>query len=417
VAVDGELAAVAALAEHPRESTPEAMAGFRQLHLPVEVLTGDSAERAAALKLPTRAGLLPDDKRAAVEAVKAADGRPLFVGDGINDASALASAHVGIALASGTDIAVGAADVTLYHTDLRVLPWAVELSREAVRAARRNMLCALGYNLLGMSLAACGVLHPVAAVLLMLVSSLSLIVSSTRVGVSAWHCLDESASGDVEERESERPLGWIHGLAFGLQGLAFLLLLSQARTWPTSLFVLGGFAIVGALLARFWNRWARIPHTLDMCFGMLTLGNLGMLLGWWADNGFTPLHDAGCCHCVEAMRSGVLASPFMWVGMLLFANVAMLWLPRRDSPGGNHGVAMFTGGNLGMVLGMIAGGWCAAQFETESMPLAVVCSFVGMTLGMLAGMLLGTWVTEGLLNVARGGFLVFSAIRFRSHTP
>jgi membrane protein DedA with SNARE-associated domain len=66
---------------------------------------------------------------------------------------------------------------------------------------------------------------------------------------------------------------------------------------------------------------------------------------------------------------------------------------------------------------MIAGGWCAAQFETESMPLAVVCSFVGMTLGMLAGMLLGTWVTEGLLNVARGGFLVFSAIRFRSHTP
>ncbi|MFO0822588.1 MAG: cation-translocating P-type ATPase [Gemmataceae bacterium] len=417
VAVDGELVAAAVLSEQQRESTPETIAGFRQLRLPVEVLTGDSAERAAALNLPALSGLLPDDKRAAVEAARAAGGRPLFVGDGINDASALASAHVGIALASGTDLAVGAADVTLYHTDLRVLPWAVALSREAVRAARRNMLCALGYNLLGMSLAACGVLHPVAAVLLMLVSSLSLIVSSTRVGVSAGHCLEEAASRDAEDRESERRLGWIHGLAFGLQGLAFLLLLSQARTWPTSLLVLGGFASVGAVLAAGWNRWAKIPHTLDMCFGMLTLGNLGMLLGWSADNGFAPLHDAGCCHCVEAMRSGVMASPFMWLGMLLFANVAMLWLPRRGSPRGNHGVAMFTGGNLGMVLGMLAGGWCAAQFETESMPLAVVGSFVGMTLGMLAGMLLGTWGTERLLNVVRGGFLVFTAIRLRNRTP
>jgi len=401
VALDGKLVAAAALSEQLRDSIPQALAGFRALGLPVEVLTGDNAARTASLtNLPARSGLLPDDKRLAVEAANASGGRPLFVGDGINDAAALASAHVGIALASGTDIAVSAADVTLYHNDLRVLPWAVELSREAVRAVRRSMFRALSYNLIGMTLAACGLLHPVAAVVLMLVSSLSLIVSSTRVGVSVRHCWDDAEPAITATPSTNAGLlAAIHASAFALQGVALLLLLGSDRDWIA---IVVAFAVVGFLLARSWNRWPAIPHTLDMCFGMLTLGNLGMLLGWWADNGFAALHDGGCCHCVEAMRSGLLASPWMWVGMLLFANVAMRWLPRRaSSHSGNHAIAMYTGGNLGMVLGMIAGGWCAAQFATDSVSLAVAGSFIGMTAGMLAGMLLGTWVAERLLDAAR----------------
>ncbi|MBA4186913.1 MAG: hypothetical protein C0467_02730 [Planctomycetaceae bacterium] len=402
VALDGELVAVAVLSEQLRESVPQTLTGFRQLRLPVEVLTGDSAERTAALtNLSARSGLLPEDKRLAVEAAKAAGRRPLFVGDGINDAAALASAHVGIALASGTDIAVGAADITLYHNDLRVLPWAVELSREAIRAVRRNTYRALCYNLIGMALAACGVLHPVVAALLMLVSSLSLIFSSTRVGVAARHCWDEPepiASEPARSSNAGLP-ATVHASAFALQGVALVLLLGGAREWVA---IVVGFALVGFLLARAWSRWATIPHTLDMCFGMLTLGNLGMLLGWWTDAGFTALHDGGCCHCVESMRSGMISSPWMWVGMLVFANVAMRWLPRRPGThSGNHAIAMYTGGNLGMVLGMVAGGWCAAQFDTDSLSLAVTASFIGMTAGMLAGMLLGTWLVERIIDTLR----------------
>jgi hypothetical protein len=134
---------------------------------------------------------------------------------------------------------------------------------------------------------------------------------------------------------------------------------------------------------------------------MLTLGNLGMLLGWWADAGFVPLHDAGCPVCAAAVRHGP-ATPWMWIGMLLFANAAMLWLGRRPLPrGGNHAVAMFTGGNVGMVLGMLAGGRCAALLPADAVPLAVVLGFAGMTAGMLAGMLLGTWLAEGLLAAVR----------------
>jgi heavy metal translocating P-type ATPase len=396
VAVDGEVVAIAVLAEQLRDSTTQALRAFTRLGLPVEVLTGDTAERAAALNLPkTRAVLLPNEKLAVIEAAKAEGGKPLFVGDGINDAAALASAHVGIALASGTDIAVTAAPVTLYHNDLRLLPWAIQLSREAVRAVRRNMYRACAYNLIGMSLAACGLLHPVAAAVLMVVSSLSLVFSSARVSVIT-DCCDEPVP--VQERKpgpTRRLARWsvLHALGFALQGVVFLLLLEPARSFPAAAIILACFALAGCALAYLWRRWSAVPHCVDMCFGMLTFGNLGMLLGWWMDNGFSALHDHGCCACVAAMRDGAM-QVWMWVGMMLFANVAMLWLSRRPLQRGTHCAAMFSGGNLGMVVGMLAGGWCASQFETASMSLAVAASFAGMTAGMLAGMLVGTWVTE-----------------------
>ncbi len=403
VALDGKLVAVAVLSERLRDSTPDMLRGFGRLGLPVEVLTGDTAERATAtgLNVPTRCGLRPDEKRAVVEAVAAAGGKPLFVGDGINDAAALATAHVGVALSSGTDLAVAAADLTLYHSDLRVLPWAVALSREAVRAVRRNLRRAVTYNLVGVTLAACGLLHPVVAAVLMVLSSLSLVYSSTRVGAAVTPCeIPEPPAAGA--RLTPRRKALLHGLAFGLQGVVVLLLLEAARSPLPAVLTLGGFALAGYLLARAWLRWDDLPHSLDMCFGMFTLGNLGMLLGWWFDLGFAPLHDHGCRECVATMRDGVIRSPGMWAGMLVLANAAMFWLPRHRNHGGTrHELAMYTGGNLGMVLGMVAGGWCAAQFETASVVLGFAASSLGMAVGMIGGMLAGTAAVEHLLGLFR----------------
>jgi hypothetical protein len=181
----------------------------------------------------------------------------------------------------------------------------------------------------------------------------------------------------------------LHALAFALQGVTFLLLVAQLREPVAATSFLTGFALVGAALAFAWGRFA-IPHWADMCFGMLTFGNLGMLLGWWADAGFAPLACAECA-CADVRK------PWMWAGMLLFANVAMLWLGRGAAPRGAHRLAMLTGGNAGMVPGMIAGGWAAAQFDVASLTAAVALSFAGMTAGMLAGMLAGTWFFERLL--------------------
>ena len=113
---------------------------------------------------------------------------PLFVGDGLNDAAALATAPVGIALASGTDLAIGASAATLYGGDLRAIPWAVALCRQAVGIARTTILWAALYNCIGMTLAALGLLHPITAALLMTGSSLWVAWLSSRVGSVTVAC-------------------------------------------------------------------------------------------------------------------------------------------------------------------------------------------------------------------------------------
>jgi hypothetical protein len=90
----------------------------------------------------------------------------------------------------------------------------------------------------------------------------------------------------------------------------------------------------------------------------------------------------------------------MWLGMLVFANGAMYWATRRPKPRGQHVVAMFTGGNLGMVFGMVAGGWCGGQIETTSVSAAAAFGIAGMTAGMMCGMLTGTWMTEWVIGAA-----------------
>jgi cation transport ATPase len=390
VSLDGELAAVAVVAERLRDSTVDTLADFDRLGLPVEVLTGDTAARAAALGLPAvRADLLPADKQAHVAVLAAAGRKPLMVGDGINDAAALAAAHAGVALASGTDLAVGAATATLYHGDLRVLPWAIELSRAAVRAVRRSLTGALAYNLIGMALAAAGLLHPVAAVLLMVLSSLTLVALASRVGVRPVHCAPAATPADPRSA-----LVWVHVAAVMLQGVLAVFLLAPLRDPPAAAIVLGGFTLIGLGLGRWWRRPA-LSHTADMVVGMLTVGNLGMLAGWWADAGFGPLGCAHCCSCADPT-----GTPWMWVGMMLAANAAMAWLGRRPLPGGTHATAMFTGGNVGMLVGMAAGGRAAADLGIEAVVPAAAAAFAGMTVGMVGGMLVGTWAVELLVAVA-----------------
>jgi len=386
--INGKLAAVAFVRERLRDSTREALDQFQALGLPVRVLTGDTAERAMALSLPdTQGGMLPDDKR---RVIVESGGKALMIGDGINDASALAAAHVGIALSSGTDLANSTATATLYHDDLRVVPWSIAVAREAMQAVRRNLLRAAVYNGIGIALAMAGILHPVVAALLMVGSSLLVAWSSVRVGISADPCACPGVAIACEPSGTDRRR-LIHAMAFALQGIVFAQLLGLSGEAVVVMVV--AFGAIGFVTAWYWQRRADLTHGLDMAYGMLTLGNLGMLVGWWADNGFAPLHDAGCCRCVEAMREGLL-QPWMWVGMLVGANVAMRWLMRRPHPGS---LAMYTGGNAGMVAGMLAGGAAAGWVETSSVTGGVMLAFAGMTAGMLAGMFAGTWLMTRLM--------------------
>jgi hypothetical protein len=192
-----------------------------------------------------------------------------------------------------------------------------------------------------------------------------------------------------------------HGLAFASQGIVFLCLFDSIRELLPATVVVGTFAAIGLALGFLWQRWTTMPHKIEMIIGMLTFGNLGMLFGWLADNGFSPLYDGSCSHCIESMRQGIL-QPWMWLGMFVGANAAMMWFMRCVLvPSPTHSLAMYTGGNVGMFIGMLAGGWCVDQIPSDSVPFAACVSFVGMSLGMIAGMLFGTWLVEKAIAAVR----------------
>lgn len=169
-AIDGKAAAVIAVADPIKASTPAAIAALHDLGLKVAMITGDNQGTAEAIARELGidhvvAEVLPEGKVATLEALRA-DGQKLaFVGDGINDAPALAVADVGIAIGTGTDIAIEAADVVLMSGDLKGVVNAFAVSQRTMRNIRQNLFWAFGYNVLLIPVAA-GVFYPVSGVLL-----------------------------------------------------------------------------------------------------------------------------------------------------------------------------------------------------------------------------------------------------------
>ncbi|MFD1912079.1 heavy metal translocating P-type ATPase [Halodurantibacterium flavum] len=163
-AVDGELAAIIAVADPIKPSTPEAIRALHELGLKVAMITGDNRRTAQAIARQLGidevvAEVLPDGKVEAVRALKHQHGGLAYVGDGINDAPALAEADVGIAIGTGTDIAIEAADVVLMSGSLKGVPNAIALSKATIRNIRQNLFWAFAYNTALIPVAA-GALYP-----------------------------------------------------------------------------------------------------------------------------------------------------------------------------------------------------------------------------------------------------------------
>ena len=169
-AIDGRAAGVIAVADALKPSSAEAVAALHALGKRVAMITGDDARTARAIAAQlgiddVLAEVLPDGKADAVRGLQASGDRVAFVGDGINDAPALAQADVGLAIGTGTDVAIESADVVLMSGDLRNVPNAIALSRATLANIRQNLFWAFGYNTLLIPVAA-GVLYPAFGVLL-----------------------------------------------------------------------------------------------------------------------------------------------------------------------------------------------------------------------------------------------------------
>jgi heavy metal translocating P-type ATPase len=170
VAVDGRVVAALAVADPIKESSPAAVAALHALGLRVAMVTGDDQRTANAIARrlgidEVLAEVLPDGKAEAVRALQAQGRKVAFVGDGINDAPALAQADVGVAIGTGTDVAIESADVVLMSGDLRNVPNAIGLSKATLRNIKQNLFWAFAYNASLIPVAA-GVLYPFIGVLL-----------------------------------------------------------------------------------------------------------------------------------------------------------------------------------------------------------------------------------------------------------
>ncbi len=186
VAVDGRLRLLLGVADALRSDSPQGIARLRGLGLETVLATGDTqaaataAARAAGIGT-VHAGLLPKDKSALVQELRRERGPVAMVGDGINDAPALAAADIGIAVATGTGAAMAAADITLVHGGVGAVADAVLLARATRRIIRQNLAWAFGYNLVLVPLAATGILPPVLAAVAMATSSVTVVGNALRL--------------------------------------------------------------------------------------------------------------------------------------------------------------------------------------------------------------------------------------------
>ena len=404
---NGKLVGLAVVRESLRDSAREAMEQMKKMGIRTIVMTGDREENAARFGFDEcLAGLTPDAKLREVEKLRAAGRKVLFIGDGINDAPAMAASTVSVAMGAGSELPRETATLELNGQDLRVIPQSVALCRATVRAIRRNIAFAACYNIFGIGLAAAGILHPIAAALIMLVSSLTV----------TWRVLRETSDTALQKSAAlDQPLTARKVWDFPqLERLVFavaLVLQGPVIAW------LGGFHGVGAagfvilFLAAaaavlLWSRDRTWSPAARMTMAMFSVGGLAMLAGWWADAGFAAVVRNGVCLCGCAqsnMGLGLLAK-FTWMdaGMLLAA-LPGLFLDQDVFRSLSSRTWCWVAGLIGMFLGMEVGAMVLAglPIDANSASAQFFLTYASMVIGMCFGMLVGC--EEARRLVARQG--------------
>lgn len=398
--------ALGILKERLRDSARSAIAGLEAHGIHVVVMTGDREAAASAHNLrEVLSGLSPDQKAENVRQLQAAGRRVLFVGDGVNDAPAMAVAAASISVGGGSALARETSDAELLTMDLGAVPEAIFRCRQTLHAIRNNLRFAAVYNFVGISLAVAGIIHPVTAALLMLASSFTV----------SWMALRETAEKHSVRPAPARPrrsTGAVRGHNFLLPRWAVLVLsLGIALQGPvigwlgsfpphiftplSVLFAVAGLAFFLLLLHR------TVEPSAGMAFTMFSLGGLFMLIGWWADSGFAAVVRDGVCLCGcpdSGMGWGLLfKANWMTLGMVAAAlpTLGFERLAKSARP-----VLCWLAGLIGMLLGMELFGLVMALLpvSTASAGIHFFATYATMVLGMSLGMLIACEAVRKLVN-------------------
>ncbi|HSI84653.1 MAG TPA: cation-translocating P-type ATPase [Candidatus Methylacidiphilales bacterium] len=460
VKVDGKLAALGILRESLRPSVEQTFARLQHLGIPAVIMTGDTEESLRALEsLPGAAALqsrpdspghhsslTPEQKADLVRDLQQKGRRVLFVGDGINDAAAMATAHASIALSGGAELARESAAAQLFRGDLSAIPTGIAIARQVRDGLRRNMIFAIAYNALAIAMAASGWLHPVAAALVMLASSLTVTIRAlhfaeklrvlSEADLAAWfaeyaktvrHRLDEerkrarshSADSDTHnlaatDRDRDilnssssadnswralwhradaacRPglAPWIFAVCFAVQGP----ILTHLGQTDMVAYVLSGLTslMAGLLVLHYW-RALRYHLSWQMAISMLSAGNLAMLIGWWGDAGLGPIIREGVCLCgcaTSPLGKGLWHPHYMHTAMVLGSLPAMALVSDGSKAlAGSawqrwrHSIFL----TIGMLAGMMFSGYIISCLRLPDPQVEFFFSYFAMSVGMVLGM-------------------------------
>ncbi|MBN8246851.1 MAG: cation-translocating P-type ATPase [Verrucomicrobia bacterium] len=423
VELDGRLVGLAVVRERPRASAGAALDWMQALGFRITVLTGDLTDRARDLMAAMRPGVSPKPgigasetpvvevagsqtpvgKAQRVAECRNAGDTVVFIGDGINDAPALRAASVGVALMQGAPLASASADILLCGDDLSEIPRAVHLARRVRDAIRSNLLFAAFYNGLGMVLAATGHLHPITAALLM-------VGSSTIVSWRALRSGRDEGCHPPATLPRRRPQAWRLGHRW-LPPVACLLQI------PLLIYLGHLQGLIAGATAALWTVgtlgfvWLDHRHPvqtdrhgwwlpgLRMTGAMVGPGNLGMLIGWWADAGFGPVMRDGVCLCCQSHHYFTLAGGVPWMDLgMLAAGLPAMGSAVGALPGRLPRWGLLALSAAGMVLGMGWGAELALRWAGPGHPLQFLIALAGMTAGMLIGMFFACAAGEALLS-------------------
>ena len=412
VSASGHPVAVALVRERLRSSTASTLEDLARIGVASRVLSGDGTVRTRDLlggltgldasggapHSPTvNGGLSPTDKAARIERWREEGHRVLFIGDGVNDAPALAAADVGVGLLEGAPLAAATAEVVLCGGDLREIPEAIALARSVRDSIRRNLRFAVFYNALGMLLAATGHLHPVVAALLMT-------GSSAVVGWRAWrggscHPAESGGSGVQTPRlRGMLRLGFLlqPPLLIGLGNLSWV-----QGTLVAAMGLLGawfsGKAASAASAAGASAPPPRTPEWTPMVWGMLGPANLAMLVGWWADAGFGAVVREGVCLCCSGHRFFSLSGGIPWMTVAMVASGLPFMMGAIVAwPRNLHRIAVAATLSVSMAAGMNQGASWMLRWAGPGHPWQFLIAYAGMTLGMMVGMVFACGLAEAL---------------------
>jgi len=403
----GKPVAVALVRERLRSSAAATFQDLDRLGVTSRVLSGDHPGRTQELlaDLTTaeqlKAGLTSTEKAEQIRQWQAEGHRVVFIGDGINDAPALAAAEVGIGLLEGAPLATATADIVLCGGNLREIPEAVFLARSVRDSIQKNLRFAVVYNGIGMLLAATGYLHPVMAALLMT-------GSSAVVSWRAWRGGSCHPEAQPSPELSPKWKRWALRISLFLQA-PLLIGLGDLAIGPAALVVALGALGAWASERSFFFRGVGVsgPRATDwspMVWGMLGPSNLAMLVGWWADAGFGPVMRSGVCLCCSGHRFFSWGAGIPWMtGAMLVSGLFFMRGAILPWPKNSIRIAIATALALSMAGGMNWGASLVLRWAGPGHPWQFLIAYGGMTAGMMSGMLFVCAFTEALRHHLRVG--------------